>query len=340
MAKFPQRKIGEDLVSGIGFGCMSLSIPGPSGQNDEECLKVLTQAADLGINFWVTSDWYGPHINEELIGRWFKETGRRDEIFLCTKFGPRMIDGKPEVFGKPDWVKAACESSLKRLNTDRIDLYSQHRVDPQTAIEVTVEAMAQLKKEGKIRYLGLSECSARTLERACAIHEIAAAEMEFSPFAMDIELPETKFLETARKHGVKIVAYSPLGRGFLTGAIKSTADVNDRRKAFPRFHEENFSSNLKLVEIFEDIAKERGCSTGQVALAWVLAQGEDFIPIPGTRQVKYLVQNAGAVNVDFSKDDDTRVRKALEAIGGAKGSRYPDAFSTLCFVDSPELGAE
>ncbi len=276
MAKFPQRKIGEDLISAMGLGCMGMSIPVSTGNNDEECLRVLTQAADMGINFWVTSDYYGPHTNEELIGRWFKETGRRDEIFLNTKFGPRIVDGKLQVSGKPGWVKEACEGSLKRLNTDRIDLYSQHRVDPQTPIEHTVQAMAELKHLGKIRHLGLSECSARTLKRACSVHQIAAAEMEFSPFAMEIESPETRFLETARELGVKIVAYSPLGRGFLTGAIKSRADFDplDRRIMFPRFSEENFPGNLKLVQIFEDIAKEKGCSSGQLALAWVLAQGD------------------------------------------------------------------
>jgi aryl-alcohol dehydrogenase-like predicted oxidoreductase len=274
--KFPQRKIGDSLVSAMGLGCMGMSIPVSTGNNDEECLRVLTQAADMGINFWVTSDYYGPHVNEELIGRWFKETGRRDEIFLCTKFGPRMVDGKPQVSGKPDYVRQACEASLKRLHTDRIDLYSQHRVDPETPIEITVRAMAQLKAEGKIRHLGLSECSAGTLRRACAVHEIAAAEMEFSPFALEIESPDTKFLETARELGVKIVVYSPLGRGFLTGAIKSRADFDplDRRIVFPRFSEENFAGNLELVGIFEDIATEKGCSPGQVALAWVLSQGD------------------------------------------------------------------
>ena len=237
----------------------------------------------MGLNFWVTSDYYGPHTNEELIGKWFKETGRRDEIFLCTKFGPRIVEGKPQVSGKPEWVKTACEGSLKRLNTDRIDLYCQHRVDLDTPIELTVGAMAELKQEGKIRYLGLSECSARTLTRACAIHQIAAAEMEFSPFALELESPDTNFLITARELSVKVVAYSPLGRGFLTGAIKSRADFDplDMRIRFPRFDEENFPGNLKLVKIFEDMAIEKGCTSGQVALAWVLAQGDGEYMMPG-----------------------------------------------------------
>jgi aryl-alcohol dehydrogenase-like predicted oxidoreductase len=273
--KFPQRKLGDDHVSALGLGCMGMSIVLPSGpNNDEESLKVLTEAADMGINFWVTSDAYGPFTNEILIGRWFKETGRRDEIFLGTKFGVKIVNGKRETCGKPDYVKEACEASLKRLNTDRIDLYYQHRVDSETPIEKTVEAMAQLKTEGKIRYLGLSECSAQTLSRAHKVHPIAAAEMEFSPFALDIESTQTNFLKTARALGVKIVAYSPLGRGFLTGAIKKREDFIEVRRVFPRFSEENFSSNLEIVEKLASFAKEKGCTPGQLALAWVLAQGD------------------------------------------------------------------
>lgn len=275
-AQFPQRKIGDDLVSCMGLGCLGMSIVLSTGSTDEESLKVLTQAADMGLNLWVTSDWYGPFTNEQLLGRWFKETGRRDEIFLCTKFGSRLIDGKMEVCGTPEYVREACEGSLKRLQTDRIDLYAAHRVDSKVPIEKTVEAMAQLKAEGKIRHLGLSECSARSLRRACAVHQIATAEMEFSAFALEIESPETNFLATARELGVKIMAYSPLGRGFMTGAIKSRADFDpmDRRIVFPRFDEENFAGNLKLVESMAAIAKEKGCTPGQLALAWVLAQGD------------------------------------------------------------------
>lgn len=279
---FPQRKIGDDLVSAIGLGCMGMSIIlDPTKSNDEESLRVLTAAADMGINFWVTSDRYGPFTNEELLGRWFAETGRRDEIFLVTKFGTKLsAAGQFEIDGTPEYVKQACEASLKRLNTDRIDLYCQHRVDPATPIERTVEAMAELKHEGKIRYLGLSECSARTLRRAHAVHPIAAAEMEFSLFALEIETPDTNFLPTARDLGVKIIAYSPLGRGFLTGAIRSRDDFheNDLRKTiYARFSEENFAGNLRLVEGLESIAKEKGCTTGQLALAWLLAQGEGNI---------------------------------------------------------------
>jgi aryl-alcohol dehydrogenase-like predicted oxidoreductase len=225
---------------------------------------------------WDTSDIYGPFTNEKLIGKWFKETGRRNEIFLATKFGNKMVNGKMEVVGAPEYVKEACQASLERLQTDHIDLYYQHRVDPTVPIEKTVGAMAELKKEGKIRYLGLSECSARTLQRACKVHPIAAAQMEYSPFALEIESDQTNFLTTARELGVKIVAYSPLGRGFLTGAIKSREDLDssDSRANHPRFSEAHFKDNLSLVETLAGIAKEKGVTPGQLSLAWVLAQGE------------------------------------------------------------------
>jgi aryl-alcohol dehydrogenase-like predicted oxidoreductase len=259
---------------------MSIKLPNKP-HSDEESLAVLTAAADMGLNFWTTADSYGPFTNEELIGRWFKETGRRDEIFLSTKFGRRFLGNvktgfKAEYCSKPEYVKEACEASLKRLQTDRIDLYYQHRADPEVPIEKTVEAMVELKKEGKIRYLGLSECSAKTLSRACKVHPIAAAEMEYSPFALEIESEQTNFLKIARELGVKIVPYSPLGRGFLTGTIKNRDDLDekDTRRMFPRYSEENFGANLKLVEEITAVAKEKSCTPGQLTLAWVLAQGE------------------------------------------------------------------
>lgn len=246
------------------------------GYNDEESLQVLTRAADLGITFWDTSDIYGPFTNEILIGRWFKETGRRDEIFLATKFASKIVDGKLAVDGTPEYVKQAFKDSLERLQTDHVDLYYQHRADPKTPIEKTVQAMAELKAQGKIKYLGLSECSARTLRRAHAIHPIAAAQMEFSPFALEIESEQTNFLATARELGVKIVAYSPLGRGFLTGSIKSRDDFapGDGRLNHPRFAPENFQDNLKLVETLASIAREKNTTPSRLALAWVLAQGD------------------------------------------------------------------
>lgn len=279
MAKYPQRKIGDELVSAQGLGCMGMSFAYTSfgGQDDEASLEVLTRAADLGLTFWDTSDIYGPFTNEKLLGRWFRETGRRDEIFLASKFANKFDDeGKMVVDGRPEYVKEACAASLARLGTDRIDLYYQHRVDPDTPIERTVQAMAELQAEGKIRHLGLSECSARTLARAHKVAPIAAAQMEYSPFALEIESEQTGFLRTARELGVKIVAYSPLGRGFLTGAIQSRGDLDDSdgRKNHPRFSEEHFADNLKLVDTLGAIAKEKGCTPGQLSLAWVLAQGD------------------------------------------------------------------
>ena len=218
---------------------------------------------------------YGPHTNEQLIGKWFQETGRRNEIFLCTKFGNIRIDGKPAVRGDAKYVKEACYASLHRLNTDHVDLYYQHRVDDKVPIEETVGAMVELKNEGKIRYLGLSECSARTLRRAHAVHPIAAAQMEFSPFALEIESEQTEFLKTARELGVKIICYSPIGRGFLANTIKSRNDLEegDTRLAHPRFSEEHFDDNVKLVQTLAGIAERKGCTAGQLSLAWVMAQG-------------------------------------------------------------------
>lgn len=277
-SKFPQRKIGGTPVSALGLGCMGMSFSVLTGEkrDEEEIFNTLTKAADLGITFWDTSDFYFD--NEELIGKWFRQTGRRGEIFLATKFGCRHGPGglgNVQTDGSPEWVREACEKSLKTVGVDYIDLYYAQRIDPKVPIEKTVEAMAELKKEGKVRHLGLSECSARTLERACKVQQIDAVQMEFSPFAMEIE--ETGFLQVARRLGVTIVPYSPLGRGFLSGTIKSRDDFppNDPRpRMHPRFSEENFAGNLKLVKIFEDLAKDRGCTTGQVALAWVLAQGD------------------------------------------------------------------
>ena len=276
-SKYPQRKIGEDSVSAQGLGCMGMSFSYTSfgGFDNEQSYQVLTRAADLGVTLWDTSDVYGPHTNEQLIGKWFKETGRRKEIFLCSKFGNLRVNGQPAVRGDKEYVHEACKASLERLNTDHIDLYYQHRVDNKVPIEETVQAMAELKKEGKIKYLGLSECSADTLRRAHKVHPISAAQMEFSPFALEIESSQTDFLKTARELGVKIIAYSPLGRGFLTNTIKSRADFDegDNRLNHPRFSDEHFGDNLKLVGILADIAQKKGCTPGELSLAWVLAQG-------------------------------------------------------------------
>ncbi len=279
MAPFPQRTIGTDSVSALGLGCMGMSQSYSSfgGYNDEESLRVLTRAADVGVTFWDTSDIYGIGKNEELLGRWFRETGRRNEIFLASKFGNlRGPNGEFLVRGDRAYVREALEKSLARLGVETIDLYYQHRVDPNVPIEETIEALVELKNEGKIRYIGLSECSARTLRRAHKVHPIAAAQMEFSPFALEIEDSQTgPFLEAARELGVKIVAYSPLGRGFLTGAITSRDQIeeSDNRFLHPRFSEEHFGGNLELVRKLSEIATRKGATPGQLALAWVLSQG-------------------------------------------------------------------
>lgn len=281
---FPQRKLGDTTVSALGLGCMGMSIPNSAGIPDEKMsLATLTAAADLGVTFWDTSDMYGPHHNEELLGRWFRENPkRRGEIFLATKFAVRITGPGMQmtVDGSAAYVREACEASLKRLGVDCIDLYYAHRIDPKVPIEETVGAMAELVKEGKIKYVGLSECSARTLRRACKVHPIAAAQLEFSPFALEIEDENIGLLKACRENGVKVVVYSPLGRGWLTGSIRSRDDLDPkdmRLTMHPRFSEENFPSNLKLVEGVEVMAKEKGCTPGQLALAWVLAQGDGEI---------------------------------------------------------------
>lgn len=347
MPPYPRRTIGSTPVSAQGLGCMGMSFGYTSfgGYDDAESLRVLTRAADLGITLWDTSDIYGPETNERLLGKWFQETGRRSEIFLCSKFGNTYTKGGGgrggKVRGDAAYVHEACAASLERLGVDNIDLYYQHRVDPDTPIEETVKAMAELKAQGKITYLGLSECSARTLRRAHAVHPIAAVQMEYSPFALEIESAQTHLLATARELGVKIVAYSPLGRGFLTNTIRSRADIDpsDTRASHPRFSEEHFAENLKLVQKLGEMAKRKGCTAGQLVLAWVLAQGEDFVPIPGTKRVEYLEENAAAVEVRLTEEERSEIRGEIERVGGGKGARYPEAMMKKCFGDSPEVGA-
>ncbi|KAF2710777.1 aldo-keto reductase [Pleomassaria siparia CBS 279.74] len=334
----PKRLIGSTPVSAIGFGAMRLAVGVTPGEaSDLHSLSILTRAADMGMTFWDTSDSYGS--NEALIGRWFRETGRRKEIFLATKFGLKVVDGKPEIDGSPEYVAQAIEHSLETLGTSWVDLWYVQRNDTSVPIEKTIGAMKKTVEQGKVKYLGLSECSASTLRRACAVHPIAAAEMEYSPFALEIESPQTKFLATARELGVKIVAYSPLGRGALTGTIKSLDDLDehDVRRRFPQFSQENMADNVRFGDALAELAKEKGCTPGQFSLAWVLAQGEDIIPIPGTKHVQWLEENAKAINVEFGADDDDRVRAMVDKFGGVKGERYPEAFMKWSFVDTPEL---
>ncbi|KAJ6518212.1 NADP-dependent oxidoreductase domain-containing protein [Mycena vitilis] len=329
------RKIGNSTFSGIGFGAMGISSFYGAVESDEERFKVLDAAHAAGCTFWDTSDLYGD--SEELIGKWLKRTGKRDDIFLCSKFGVRLpsftLDGSPE------YVKIAVEAALKKFGVDHIDLYYLHGVDTKTPIEHTVRAMAELVKQGKIKHIGLDECSARTLRRACALHPIAAVEVEYSPFTLDIEDPKIGLLAAARELGVKIVAYSPLGRGLLTGQYKSPDDFEegDFRKSIPRYSAENFPNLLKIADGLKSIGvKYNNATGGQVALAWLLAQGDDVIPIPGTKKIKYLEENIAAGKLKLSAEDMQAVRDVAAAADISQG-RYPEAMMSMLFAHTPEL---
>ncbi|WP_152050661.1 aldo/keto reductase [Tautonia marina] len=320
-----ERSLGNSglRVSAIGLGCMGMSeFYHPSQRNDDESIRVIHRYLDSGGNFLDTADMYGSGHNEQLVGRAIKD--RRDRVVLATKFGNvRGPDGSfLGVRGDAAYVRECCEASLKRLGIDVIDLYYQHRVDPNTPIEETVGAMAELVQEGKVRYLGLSEAAPATIRRAVQVHPITALQTEYSLWTRD---PEESILPTVRELGIGFVAYSPLGRGFLTGQYRSIEDLppDDYRRNAPRFQGENFQKNLDLVAKIEELAAAKSCTPGQLAIAWVLAQGDDLVPIPGTKRSQYLDENLGAIKVHLTTEELQRLDAVLP-MGSAQGNRYPD----------------
>ncbi|EGP83223.1 uncharacterized protein MYCGRDRAFT_77172 [Zymoseptoria tritici IPO323] len=336
----PVRKLGKNgpTITALGYGTMGLSAFYGAPKPDAERFAVLDKAFDLGELFWDSADMYQD--SEDLLGAWFKQNpGKREKIFLATKFancsdaeGNRWVDSTPE------YCRKACEKSLKRLGVESIDLYYAHRLDGKTPVELTVRELKKLKEEGKIKYIGLSECDSDSLRRACKVEHIDAVQIEYSPFSLDIESEQIGLLKTARELGVAIVAYSPIGRGMLGGQIRSPKDFEegDFRTFAPRFSEENFPKNLELVGRITEIAKKKNCTASQLTLAWLMAQGDDIFPIPGTTNLSRLEENVNSLKVKLSKEEEQEIRKACEN-AVVSGARYPEAFAASCFASTPPL---
>lgn len=338
--QLPQRQLGKNgpKVDALGLGLMGLSAFYGNKKPDNERLAFLDKAYELGARNWDSADMYAD--SEDLLGKWFKgNPDKRDNIFLATKFANRLHpDGSRSVDSSPEYCKQAMASSLKRLGLNSVDLYYCHRLDGKTPVEKTVEALVELKKEGKCKYIGLSECSAESLRRACKIHHIDAVQIEYSPFALDIESPQIGLLKACRELGVATVAYSPLCRGIISGTLRSPDDFEegDFRTFAPRFSKENFPKNLELVDELAKIAKEKGCTPSQLTLAWEMTQGDDIIPIPGTTKIHRLEENMGACKIQLTEDEKQRIRKTAEN-AEVKGQRYPESFMAACFADTPPL---
>ncbi|KAF2692170.1 aldo/keto reductase-like protein [Lentithecium fluviatile CBS 122367] len=336
----PTAPLGKNgpQVQCLGFGLMGLSSFYGNVKPDNERLALLDKVYELGQLHWDSADMYGD--SEDLLGKWFKANpDKRKDIFLATKFAnKRGADGSFSIDSSPEYAKAACAKSLQRLGLENVDLYYCHRLDQKTPIEKTIEAMVELKNEGKINYLGLSECSSESLRRAHAVHPISAVQVEYSPFALEIESNQIDLLRTCRELGVAVVAYSPIGRGLLTGTLRSHDDLeeNDLRRFLPRFTKENFPKNLKLVDQLSGMAKKKGVTPTQLVLAWLMQQGQDIFPIPGTTKLERVKENLESVKVTLSKEEEQEIRRACEA-AEVSGDRYDEKFMSACYADTPPL---
>ncbi|KAJ5379052.1 NADP-dependent oxidoreductase domain-containing protein [Penicillium cosmopolitanum] len=334
----PLRTLGRNgpQVNAVGLGLMSIGGIYGAASSTEEGVAFLEHAHATGQRFWDTADLY--LTSEDIVGEWIKRTGKRNDIFLATKFAIQLADGAMKVRSDPEYVKLACEKSLKRLNIDTIDLYYCHRVDGVTPIEKTIEAMVELKNQGKIRYIGLFEVSAATLRRAHAVHPITALQIEYSPFALDIESPNSDILDTCRELGIAVVAYSPIGRGILTGQIKSPADFaeDDFRRFLPKYTEENFPKILQLVDGLKEVAKVHNSTPSQIAIAWLLAQGSDIVPIPGTRTTARMDENTASTQSQLSSEEERKIRELVKQTE-VPGTRYHESMMANVLADTPPL---